>query len=322
MKKTLLALAVASLSTTAFATDISDQFSTSATAGVGGYYDTEIDEAYDDWATALTVASDYKNDNGVVGYLEVDLELNWSTDEDKESSYEGPVTNKTNADVDKAWIGYDTGFGIASFGLENDTALDKVDGAGDTTYEFGSSAGDASDQFNVIKFEGATSGVAYGISYFTTDADYDSADLDNGKDKGVNGYVGFEQDTFNVYAGYETRDEADYQVFSVSGNATFSDLKVGVNAWINDGETDSTDSTQKTKGYYVSAGYDVTEQLNLAVGYTDGVTEEDGETDVDTTAVNVAAAYTYSDAFDMGMDVKYDTENEETYVFAVGYYHF
>ncbi|WP_413701970.1 hypothetical protein ACLKMH_10850 [Psychromonas sp. KJ10-10] len=168
MKKTLLALAVASLSTSAFA-DISDSFSTSATAGIGGYYDTVSEELYDDWATALTVSTSFKNEAGVVGYLEVDLELNWSTDESVTGIQNGPGT-----DVDKAWIGYETGFGVASFGFENDTALDKVDGAGDFTYEFGSSAGDASDAYNVVKFQGSTSGFAYGISYFETDDDSDA----------------------------------------------------------------------------------------------------------------------------------------------------
>ncbi|WP_413701971.1 hypothetical protein ACLKMH_10855 [Psychromonas sp. KJ10-10] len=38
-------------------------------------------------------------------------------------------------------------------------------------------------------------------------------------DSGVNGYIGLEQDTVSVYAGYETLDDADYEVFSLSGNA-------------------------------------------------------------------------------------------------------
>ncbi|MCZ8487281.1 hypothetical protein O9992_02545 [Vibrio lentus] len=60
---------------------------------------------------------------------------------------------------------------------ENDTALDKVDGAGDMTYEFGASAGDASDAYNAswFKFQGATSGL-YGVSYFETDESHAAAE--------------------------------------------------------------------------------------------------------------------------------------------------
>jgi hypothetical protein len=305
MKKTLLALAVASLSTSAFA-DISDSFSTSATVGVGGYYDTVSEELYDDWATALTVSTSFKNESGVVGYLEVDLELNWTTDEDKTGIQNGPGT-----DVDKAWIGYDTGYGIASFGFENDTALDKVDGAGDYTYEFGSSAGDASDAFNVVKFQGATSGFAYGISYFETD---DDADVE---DSGINGYIGLEQDTVNVYLGYETRDDADYDVISLSGNATFGDVGVGANAWINDA-----DAGGETTGLYLSAGYNVTEKVNVSAGYLTTSLEVDGASDVDGEAVNVALVYTANASLNMGVDVLYDTEEEETAVFAAAFYSF
>ncbi|MFA0520199.1 porin, partial [Vibrio sp. 10N.222.55.E8] len=139
-------------------------------------------------ATGLTVAVNYKN-NRWIGYFETDLMMNYSSDEQAKDIQSGPAT-----DVDKAWLGFDTGVGVASFGWENDTALDKVDGAGDMTYEFGASAGDASDAFNVVKFEGATSGIAYGISAFDTDDNREKGEM------GYNGYVGVEQDMFNIYA--------------------------------------------------------------------------------------------------------------------------
>ncbi|MEZ9279177.1 porin [Vibrio cyclitrophicus] len=335
MKKTLLALTIAAASTSAFANVglenskptfefdpmHKEQFSVSGAIGVGGYYDTKTNAIYDDWATALTLAVSYKN-NRILGYFETDFEFNWTTD-DKDNGFD--VKNEFGTDVDKAWLGFDTGVGVASFGWENDTALDKVDGAGDMTYEFGSSAGDASDAFNVVKFQGATSGFAYGISYFETDDDHSAAD------KGVNGYVGFESEVVNVYGGYETRDEADYQVYSVSGNSKIGELDLGVNFWINDGSDDKTATKNTTNletvGYYLSAGYPVTEQLTLAAGYNANSTTEDGKADKDVSRVNVAAMYTLSDRVDMGIDILQDIDagkgnDEETYIFAAAFYSF
>ncbi|WCE28493.1 porin [Vibrio sp. SCSIO 43137] len=320
MKKTLLAIAVAGLSTSAFA-EIStenSEFTTKGTVGIGGYYDTASEAFYDDWATAITVKVNYKND-ALVGYLEVDLEQNYSTDEEATK-----IENESVTDVDKAWIGWDTGFGVASIGWENDTALDKVDGAGDLTYEFGSSAGDASDGFNVVKFQGSTSGFAYGISYFETADDHDVAD------SGVNGYLGLEQESFNVYAGYESRDDADYKVLSLSGNATFGQFKAGLNYWVNDGDASDltgTNATEKEQtGFYASVSYAVTEKFTLAAGYFDQTTEEKAQADVDENAYNIAATYTISERADMGIDIKRTddtkTGDEETHVFAAAYYHF
>lgn len=334
MKKTLLALTIAAASTSAFANVglenakptfefdpmHKEQFSVSGAVGVGGYYDTKTNAMYDDWATALTLAVSYQN-NRLVGYFETDFEFNWTTD-DKDNGFD--VKNEFNTDVDKAWLGYETDYGVLSFGWENDTALDKVDGAGDNTYEFGSSAGDASDAWNVVKFQGATSGIAYGISYFETDEDHDAAD------KGVNGYVGYESEIFNVYGGYETRDEADYQVYSLSGNSKVGELDLGVNFWINEGDkkdlVNSNTTNLETVGYYISAGYPVTEQLTIAAGYNANSTTEDGEADKETSTVNIAAMYTLNDRVDMGIDILQeldaDTRDEETYVFAAAFYSF
>lgn len=344
MKKTLIALAIASISSSAFAVSTSsqnsqneemfafnpmhkDQFSVSGSFGVGGYYDTGSKAFYDDWATGLTLALNYRN-NRVVAYVETDLMLQYTTDnnvaENDSVNYKwtngidtGPATH-----VDKAWIGFDTGYGIASFGWENDTALDKVDGAGDTTYEFGASAGDASDAFNVVKFQGATNGFAYAISYFETKDDHNDAD------KGVNGYIGLEQEVFSVYAGYETRDdEKDYEVYSLSGNMKLGSMKLGLNSWI-----DQNDEMKNT-GFYFSGGYTLSEDLTIAAGYAFNTNEEDNLSDVDSSYINVAAMYRISDNADMGIDIKQDLEgarigssdlqyDEETHVFAAAYYYF
>ncbi|MGN2616499.1 porin [Aliivibrio fischeri] len=334
MKKTLLALAIASISASAFAVDTSsqnsrnedmfafdpmhkDQFSVSGSVGVGGYYDTGSKAFYDDWVTGLTLAVNYRN-NRIVGYFETDLMLNYSTDPDAKAAsstdkHSGPAT-----DVDKAWLGFDTGFGIASFGWENDTALDAIDGAGDNTYEFGASAGDASDAFNVVKFQGATNGFAYAVSYFETDDNHAKAD------KGVNGYVGIEQEIFNVYAGYETRD-SDYDVYTVTGNVQLGAVKLGTNFWIEETDTKTKDMTNT--GYYVSAGYAVSEDLTLAAGYAANTFDEKGKADLDQSFMNVAAMYTLAKNMDMGIDIKQELDmgegnEEETYVFAAGYYYF
>ncbi|PMH31766.1 hypothetical protein BCU71_11910 [Vibrio lentus] len=335
MKKTLLALAIAAVSTSAFAVETSsqnskpvfefddmhkDQFSVSGAWGVGGYYDTGTKAFYDDWATGLTLAISYKN-NRWVGYFETDLELNYSSDEQKVDIQSGPST-----DVDKAWLGFTTDAGVISLGWENDTALDKVDGAGDFTYEFGASAGDASDGFNVAKFQGATSGVAYGISVFDTDDNREKGEI------GYNGYIGVEQEMFNIYAGYEAREDSDYTVTSVSGNVTLDALKLGLNAWIDDGEVGKDKSDVKLTGFYASAGYALSEKLTLAAGYATNTTENSAKAlngeDIDQSYMNVAAMYTLSDKVDMGIDIKQELDSgfsnvdEETHVFAAAYYYF
>ncbi|MGR5243968.1 porin [Vibrio sp. PNB23_22_6] len=334
MKKTLLALAVASISTSAFAVETTsqnskpvfefdpmqkEQFVVEGALGVGGYYDTETKALYDDWATAVTVAVNYRN-NRLLGYLEVDLEMNYSTkSEDITGIESGPAT-----DVDKAWIGFDTGYGVASFGWENDTALDKVDGAGDFTYEFGASAGDASDAYNVVKFQGATSGFAYGVSYFETSASHRAAD------KGVNGYIGLEQDMFNIYAGYETRDEHDYDVYTVTGNVDLGAVMLGANFWIEEGGANLVSNTtdKKNTGYYLSAGYPVNDLMTLAAGYAANTAEENNEADKDQSYMNIAMTYKLGQNADMGIDVKQilDTGDKsvdkETYVFAAAFYYF
>ncbi|CAK3925489.1 porin [Vibrio sp. 10N.286.51.C3] len=343
MKKTLVALAIASISTSAFAVNTSsqnsqneemfafdsmhkDQFSVAGSFGVGGYYDTGSKAFYDDWATGLTLAVSYRN-NRFVGYFETDMMLNYTTDNNvaandaATSGWVNGIDTGPATDVDKAWLGFDTGYGIASFGWENDTALDKVDGAGDNTYEFGASAGDASDAFNVVKFQGATNGIAYAISYFETNDDHNDAE------KGVNGYIGIEQEVFSVYAGYEARDdEKDYEVYTVTGSMQLGSMKLGLNSWI-----DQNDEMKNT-GFYFSGGYTLSDDLTIAAGYAFNTNEEDNLSDVDSSYINVAAMYRIADNADMGIDIKQDIEgarsigntqyDEETHVFAAAYYYF
>ncbi|MEZ9544801.1 hypothetical protein BCV39_16790 [Vibrio sp. 10N.286.55.E10] len=343
MKKTLVALAIASISTSAFAVNTSsqnsqneemfafdsmhkDQFSVAGSFGVGGYYDTGSKAFYDDWATGLTLAVSYRN-NRFVGYFETDMMVNYTTDNNvaandaATSGWVNGIDTGPATDVDKAWLGFDTGYGIASFGWENDTALDKVDGAGDNTYEFGASAGDASDAFNVVKFQGATNGIAYAISYFETDDDHNDAE------KGVNGYIGIEQEVFSVYAGYEGRDdEKDYEVYTVTGSMQLGSMKLGLNSWI-----DQNDEMKNT-GFYFSGGYTLSDDLTIAAGYAFNTNEEDNLSDVDSSYINVAAMYRIADNADMGIDIKQDIEgarsigntqyDEETHVFAAAYYYF
>lgn len=345
MKKTLLALAIASISASAFAVDTSsrnsknedmfafdpmhkDQFSVSGSVGVGGYYDTGSRAIYDDWATGLTLVVNYRN-NRIVGYFESDFEMNYISDTSRsaevENAYGNEIESGPATDVDKAWLGFDTGYGIASFGWENDTALDKIDGAGDNTYEFGLSAGDASDGFNVVKFQGSTSGFAYGVSYFETKDSHKAADT------GVNGYVGIEQEMFNVYAGYETRNDADYDVMTVTGNVALGVVKLGANFWIEDGDskdlTGKNVSDKKNTGYYLSAGYALSEDLTLAAGYAANTVEKKNLQDLDQSFMNIAAMYTLAKNMDMGIDIKQELDmgegnEEETHVFAAAYYYF
>ncbi len=337
MKKTLLALAIASISTSAFAVNTSsenslnqadlfefsamhaDQFKVGGSVGIGGYYNTKAKAVYDDWATALTVAVEYRN-NSIVGYVETDLMLNYTTDsKNTKGILPGGSTLATN--VDKAWLGFDTGFGVLSYGWENDTALDAVDGKGDNTYEFGSSAG-IGDAFNVAKFQGSTSGFAYGISYFDLD--------ENRAVSGANGYLGLEQEMFNIYAGYEKRSN-HLKTTTVTGNVMLGQLTVGANVWRQDGAEakDLADQTitGRNTGYYVSGAFALNDALTLAAGYNATEFKPAGEHKYDASYFNVAAMYTMAKNIDMGIDVRRDLKVEEgndkeTYVFAAAYYYF
>ncbi|WP_413701972.1 hypothetical protein ACLKMH_10860 [Psychromonas sp. KJ10-10] len=97
----------------------------------------------------------------------------------------------------------------------------------------------------------------------------------------------------------------------------FGDIGVGANFWINDA-----DVAGETTGFYLSTGYNVNEKLNVSAGYASTTLEVTGASDVDGEAVNVALAYTVDASLNMGVDVLYDTEAEETSVFAYTFYNF
>lgn len=334
MKKTLLALTISTISFSSLAANTSsenskptfefdsmhkDQFSVAGTVGVGGYYDTKTDAFYDDWATAITLAVNYKN-NRLLGYLEVDLEANYNTDTDRVNI---PKESGLNTDIDKAWIGFDTDFGIASIGWENDTALDRVDGAGDFTYELGSSVSDGDDAFNVVKFQGDTLGIAYAVSYFETDNSHKTAD------KGVNGYLGYEHEVFNVYVGYEDRDDADFDLMTLTGNVSLDSIKLGMNLWKENGQQDVPDNTDNLEevGYYTSIAYSPSSNYTFATGYAHVDEKSNSASTITTSYVNIAAMYDSLDKFTAGVDIRRDLdvnsgENKETYVFASAFYYF
>ncbi|MFA0521116.1 porin, partial [Vibrio sp. 10N.222.55.E8] len=66
---------------------------------------------------------------------------------------------------------------------------------------------------------------------------------------------------------------SDYTVTSLSGNVTLDKLKLGLNAWIDDGEVGVAKSDQKLTGFYGSAAYGLTDQLTVAAGYANNSTD-------------------------------------------------
>ncbi|WP_067583621.1 porin [Endozoicomonas ascidiicola] len=306
MQKTILAAVVASVFAGQAMAEIkplsADQFTVSGEATVGGYYNENADQKFKtDGATVFQLGASYKN-GGIVGYVEVDLKAEYGAGMDED----------VVSDLDKAWIGYDFGFGTLSYALENDTALDAVDGAGDMTYEFGMSAPDASDAFDVVKFQGGVSGFAYGVSYFETDEDKKKNEL---KRKGYNGYVGFEGDMFNVYAGYEEKESATKTamikdekdtVTTVTGNIDLGAVQLGANVWKAEDFT-AAKTSEEQDGYYVSAA-STFNTLTLSTGY--------GEVDHDDKfesykQVNVAGFYQMSSNTFVGVDVAYHMPEED-----------
>ncbi|WP_067516106.1 porin [Endozoicomonas ascidiicola] len=312
MQKTILAAVVASVFAGQAMAEIkplsADQFTIGGEATVGGYYNDNADQKYmTDGATVLQLETSYKN-GGIVGYVEVDIKAEYGRGMDED----------VVSDLDKAWIGYDFGFGTLSYALENDTALDAVDGAGDMTYEFGMSAPDASDAFDVVKFQGGVSGFAYGVSYFETDEDKDQKE---GKQSGYNGYVGFEADMFSVYAGYEKKDAAyrdddgnatslikgeEDTVSTVTGNIDLGAVQLGANIWKAEVFT-AENVSEEHDGFYVSAA-STFNTLTLSTGY--------GEVDHDDKfesykQFNVAGFYQMSSNTFVGVDVAYNMPEVE-----------
>ena len=314
----LSAVIAATVSATAVA-DIQplsgDQFTVGGEVTVGGQY---LDNAgqkdgFNSSATEFSVGVNYKN-GGIVGYTEVDIKAQYGRDG------KGEFNDDIATDIDKAWVGYDFGVGVLSYGIKNDTALDKVDGAGDLTFENGVSAPEASDQHDVIKFQGATNGIAYGISRYNQDDTKDAA-------TGYNGYVGYKADMFSVYAGYEKEEapadkKVDEKLISLSGNVDLGVVQLGANYWKAEAYSDKaaagSDMLEDVKGYYVSVAKSFG-AVDLAAGHSN----TDNDVSADEKTYNVSAVYNVSSNTYVGADVvmtdKDNADDATNVYFKAGY---
>lgn len=309
MKKTAIALALTLAAGTAVAADVTNQsaseraresiidlilsgeeFSVGGQVAVGGEYKEgrvdaagEKEEFHNYGVTGFDLFVNYQKGN-VLGQFagEFDLAEDYSS------------MDATFKVID-TWVGYKTGFGVASIGYAADSALDAVDGASDQTIEYGASAGDASDVNQVVKFEGIKEGFKYGISY------YGDRNQDKEGQKGFNGYVGFANEMFSVNAGYENNDEDNTtdgieQIYLVNGTVSFGQLTIGAN-YSNEELFNGKDSDL----YFVSAGYTLGD-LYLAGGYTD---KEEFE------AVNFGGSYQITNKLAYLMDVQVDLSDNK-----------
>ncbi|WP_394144584.1 porin [Vibrio atypicus] len=316
MKKTVLAVALSLVAGSAIAADVNqnaseraresmidlilsgEEFSVGGQVAVGGYYQegrqvaTEDKEFYNGGVTGFDLFVNYQKGN-VLGQFagEFDLADNYSS---MDASFK----------VIDTWVGYKTGFGVASIGYANDSALDAVDGAADLTVEFGASASDASDVNQVVKFEGMKEGFKYGVSY------YGDRETDASGQKGFNGYVGFENEQFQVNAGYEKNDEdnsADSleQIMLVNGVVTLGDIALGAN--VAKHELFSGDDSML---YSASAGYTI-DKLYLAAGYAQA--EAYTSAGEDTKWTNFGATYQFTNKLSALVDFKVDlTDNDSS----------
>ncbi len=300
-KVSILSAAVAvALSANAFA-EIQplsgDQFTVGGEATIGGKYVDSADkkDGFQSSATEFSLKVKYKN-GGIVGYVEQDFKAKYGRNTDDD----------VKTDLDKAWVGYDFGFGVLSYGIENDTALDKVDGAGDLTFENGFGAPGIGDAFDVVKLQGSVNGIAYGLSSYNQDDTKDAA-------KGYNGYLGFEADMFSVYAGYEKQEasedkKVDEKIYSLTGSADFGVVQVGANIWKGEVYNENgKNSLEDTKGFYVSVAKSI-DALELAAGYG----KSDFDVDVNEKSFNVSAKYNLSSNTYVGADVvRVDVDDED-----------
>ncbi|EGA63796.1 porin [Vibrio brasiliensis] len=313
MKKTVLAVALSLVAGSAIANDVNldaseraresiidlilsgEEFSVGGQVAVGGYYKdgrmdgTEKEEFYNGGVTGFDLFVNYQKGN-VLGQFAGEFDL-----ADNYSSMDADFT------VIDAWVGYKTGFGVASLGYANDSALDAVDGAADLTIEFGASASDASDVNQVVKFEGIKQGFKYAISY------YGDREADKSAQKGFNGYVGYQNEQFQVNFGYENNDEKNSadsieQIMLVNGVVNFGDIAVGAN--VAQHEKFNGDDSML---YSASAGYTM-DKLYLAIGYA----HEEGYTasDYDTQYTNFGASYQITNKLSTLVDFKVDLTDE------------
>lgn len=313
MKKTVLAVALSLVAGSAIANDVNqdvseraresiidlilsgDEFSVGGQVAVGGYYQegrkdgAEKEEFYNGGVTGFDLFVNYQKGN-VLGQFAGEFDL-----ADNYSSMDAKFT------VIDAWVGYKTGFGVATIGYANDSALDAVDGAADLTIEFGASASDASDVNQVVKFEGINQGFKYAISY------YGDREADASGQKGFNGYVGYQNDQFQVNAGYENNDEKNSkdgieQIMLVNGVVNFGDIAIGAN--VAQHEKFNGDDSML---YSASAGYTM-DKLYLAIGYAHQ--EGYSATDYDTQYTNFGASYQITNKLSTLVDFKVDLTDE------------
>ncbi|RJX73729.1 porin [Vibrio sinensis] len=311
MKKTAIALALTLAAGTAVAADVTNQsaseraresiidlilsgeeFSVGGQVAVGGEYKEgrvdaagEKEEFHNYNVTGFDLFVNYQKGN-VLGQFATEFDL-----AEDYSSMDAKFT------VIDTWVGYKTGFGVASIGYVGDSALDAVDGASDQTIEYGASANDASDVRQFVKFEGVQEGFKYGVTY------YGDRNADATGQKGFNGYVGFANEMFSVNAGYENNDDKNAasvedveQLYLINGTVTFGQLTIGAN-YSNEEAFNGTDADL----IYVSAGYTLGD-LYLAGGYKDN---EDKE------AVNFGGSYQITNKLAYLMDVQVDLSDNQ-----------
>ncbi|HBH7891657.1 TPA: porin [Vibrio vulnificus] len=308
MKKTVLAVALSLVAGSAIAADVNqnvseraresmidlilsgEEFSVGGQVAVGGYYEEGRPdrEFYNDGVTGFDLFINYQKGN-VVGQFAGEFDL-----ADNYSSMDAKFT------VIDTWVGYKTGFGVASIGYANDSALDAVDGAADLTIEFGASASDASDVNQVIKFEGMKEGFKYGISY------YGDREADASGQRGFNGYVGFKNEQFQVNAGYEKNDEKTggtkiEQIYLVNGVVTFGDLAIGANV-----ANHESFKGEDASLYSASVGYTI-DKLYLAAGYA---VEEAFGSNVDSEWTNFGGSYQFTNKLSALVDIKVDLSDD------------
>ncbi|EJI1276835.1 porin [Vibrio vulnificus] len=315
MKKTVLAVALSLVAGSAIAADVNqnvseraresmidlilsgEEFSVGGQVAVGGEYkegrvkkegSTEKQEFHNYDVTGFDLFINYQKGN-VIGQFagEFDLAENYSSMD-------------AGFSVIDTWIGYKTGFGVASIGYANDSALDAVDGAADLTIEYGASASDASDVNQVIKFEGMKEGFKYGISY------YGDREADASGQRGFNGYVGFKNEQFQVNAGYEKNDEKTggtkiEQIYLVNGVVTFGDLAIGANV-----ANHESFKGEDASLYSASVGYTI-DKLYLAAGYA---VEEAFGSNVDSEWTNFGGSYQFTNKLSALVDIKVDLSDD------------
>ncbi|HAT8552058.1 TPA: porin [Vibrio vulnificus] len=319
MKKTVLAVALSLVAGSAIAADVNqnvseraresmidlilsgEEFSVGGQVAIGGEYkegrvkkegSTEKQEFHNYDVTGFDLFINYQKGN-VIGQFagEFDLAENYS-------SMDAKFT------VIDTWVGYKTGFGVASIGYANDSALDAVDGAADLTIEYGASASDASDVNQVIKFEGMKEGFKYGISY------YGDREADASGQRGFNGYVGFKNEQFQVNAGYEKNDEKNHkpdgdlveQLYLVNGVVTLGELAIGANVAQHD-----TFNNDDFILYSASVGYTI-DKLYLAAGYA----AKDYDHSASKESVNFGGSYQFTNKLSALVDFNIDLSDNNT----------